>query len=251
MGRQERLEATVIPVTRSIPWRPVTHSNHLVVPLLRSEQSHFRHFVAQRALIAAQDLVGPAADGAPPARGLLTGGLHRCPRTRARFAVIERVVPLGPEPDGDQESARTAWFRRQVDAVEADGECVIGWVRGSASVGHRLPPADEALHLRCFPQPYQVALVIGHGVGGLLAYEAKVACTYLLPFHELLDRPIRDGDATPPATAMDWVNYEPARPVIGLRPAERRERAGPRSPDQLPTGGFLDSLRGLMGGPRP
>ncbi|MHB1225731.1 MAG: hypothetical protein ACYC2G_17010 [Gemmatimonadaceae bacterium] len=271
MGRQERLETTVIPVTRSIPWRPVTHSNHLVLPLLRSEQSHFRHFVAQRALIAAQEMVRPAADAGPPGCGLLTGRLHRCPRTRARFAIVDRVVALGPGPDSDLESTRTSWLRQQVEAVERTGEgaptgeeggagdgragggrVVIGWVRGSASIGHRLSTADEALHLRCFPRPYQVALSIGDGVGGLLAYEAKVACTFLIPFHELLERRIRDSDAAPPATAMDWVNYEPSIPVIGLRPEERRHLAAAAPAAAPPAAGLLGaaigSLRGLMGG---
>lgn len=270
MGRRERLETTVIPITRSIPWRPVTHSNHLVLPLLRPEQSHFRHFIAQRALIAAQELARPAASGDQGGCGLLTGSLHRCPRTHARFAIVERIVALGPEPDGDAESVRTSWLRRRMAAVEGEGEGedggggegsgegngerVIGWVRGSASVGHRLPPADEALHLRCFPRAYQVALTIGEGAGGFLAYEAKVACTFLVPFHELLDHVIRDGDATPPATALDWENYESSRPVIGLRPEERRLRAGLAPPPAPATGGLLgtalDSLRGLIGGSR-
>lgn len=268
MGRRERLETTVIPVARSIPWRPVTHSNHLVLPLLRPEQSHFRHFIAQRALIAAQELVRPAAGGDQVGYGLLTGSLHRCPRTHAHFAVVERIVALGPEPDGDVESVRTSWFRRRMEAVEegegegggegsgeGDGERVIGWVRGSVSVGHRLPPADEALHLRCFPRAYQVALTIGEGIGGFLAYEAKVACTFLIPFHELLDHAIRDEDATPPATALDWANYESSRPVIGLRPEERQARVG-LAPSPAPTTGgllgtALGSLRGLMGGSRP
>lgn len=267
MTRHERLKSTVIPVTRSIPWRPVTHSNHLVLPLLRPEQSHFRHFIAQRALIAAQELARPVAGDGQGGYGLLAGRLHRCPRTRARFAVVERVVAMGPEPDGDLESVRTSWFRRQMEGVEggsedgiggggggggaAGGERVIGWVRGSASVGHRLAPADEALHLRCFPRAYQVALGIGDGVGGFLAYEPKVACTFLIPFHELLDQVIRDGDAIPPATALDWENYESSRPVIGLRPEERAGRAGPAPARAPTTGGLLGSLRGLMGGSRP
>lgn len=255
MERHERLESTVIPVTRAIAWRPVTFSNHLVLPLLRSERSHFRAFITQGALAAAQDLARPLADGPSPGVALLTGTLHRCPRTRARFSVTDQVVPLGEAPDLEDDAARAAaWLRRRVEEVREDGRVVIGWAKGSGAVGHRLAPGDEAVHLRCFPEPYHVALALGDGTGGFLAYEGKVASTFLLPFHELLDREIGEDDPVPPATVLDWVNYEPARAVIGLRPEERWRLSGPASSQAQPGSGLLGtalgSIRGLMGGSR-
>lgn len=180
-----------MPLTRSICWRPLGDSYHLLAAVLGDRTTHHPLFVTQPALreIEEQRL---AISGDLPVAGLLGGTLARSAERGIIYITVTRVVPLPSMEPG--EPGRPA-FREAVDRIAAHlavcGEEIIGWYRSRARVGRRLLSGDERLMLEHFPEPWQTTLIFSaDGGGSFFRYKLEAERSFAIPFYELMEESV-------------------------------------------------------------
>jgi hypothetical protein len=238
-----------IPLEHAVLWRPLWCSNHLLVGLVRPDQRRFWLFAAQQALAAVQD---DAAERGAQACGLLAGALYECPTTGVEYQVIGAARALADagvlHPAATE--LRHARLREAREALDADGQTVLGWYAWRPRLETRLEAADEALFASGFERSYHVGLALSPQEGGIFAYERKLGRSFSIPFRELLP-PDGSPSDEPPLSVVGWDNYVSAVPVRRLQPAERgakRTLSGALPERRGVVAGAVAALRGLVGG---
>jgi hypothetical protein len=136
--------------------------------------------------------------------GFLVGDVYLAPDTGLPYVIGDSTVDVPWSIAGDH--LKSALLQgREIATAEARrrGGRLIGWYHCHVAPDARLSGADVEAHHACFDDPWQVALVVAHGVGrqggvfrvgpdGLRPGE-------YLPFYEL-----PDGTKT---AGLEWANY--------------------------------------------
>lgn len=209
-----------------------------------------------------------AADPRADHLGFLTGQLYRCPLTDTRYLAIDDLVPAQEPAFGDRTllNVAMAWPRLQVRLRE-EGRHALGWYHTHPGGQLELSSGDVSTHLRFFPQPWQIALLLTPGGQAPEAVvcqpdRARGLRASRMPFYELFESPeaLKAGSGA----GIRWVGYrsegevddelarelsgesavadEEAEPVAEADPAEEVEEAA--SADSEP------EAPGTGGGPR-
>ena len=209
-----------LPTAGSVLWRPA------VQELSRPDTDPCFIFVAPRVLAAVEDQLRSG-----PGQGLvgfLVGRVLTNPDTGFLYLVLDRAMPV-PQLSADGASERL--LTQSLAAVQRtvqpeDGE-LVGWYRTQPSGEPRVSVADHEAHLRSFPHPWHVALVVAGGrdgpKGGLFRPVGDPGSPVpYLPFFELPDAPGNGGASSP--SIVSWTNYGSPNP-----PPRPRSAAGSSS----------------------
>jgi proteasome lid subunit RPN8/RPN11 len=197
----------------SVLWRPA------VQELARPDIDPCFIFLAQGVIAAVED-----QRRSGPHQGLvgfLVGRVLTNPETGLLYVVIDRAMPV---PQLSVSGAGDRLVTQSLTAVQrtlqpADGD-LVGWYHTQPSGEPRISAADHEAHLRSFPHPWHVALVVGGGPegpqGGVFrpAGDPGSPVPYQ-PFFELLDPP-GDGNAATPSIVF-WTNYWSPNPPSRTR----------------------------------
>src|SRR5688500_5072365 len=115
---REQLRREPLPVARAILWRPLPDSYHLLASMMRAHEQLSRLITAQRASREVERHRRSAPD--LELGGFRAGRLCECPRSRARYAVVNTVEPFA---DGSEQAIGTRvtpeaynTVRRRLDA---------------------------------------------------------------------------------------------------------------------------------------
>ena len=214
-----------VPVAASILWQPIhTGSSGAASSFI---------YITQRALAAVEEHC--AAERAA-CSGLLTGDLYRSPDTEEPYVVIESTIRLPTSPgDNAKTSLVQGWVVAQ-SVLRATGEQLVGWYRSEGSTEEhvtaegvgtgepgptevKLSIAEAEAHTALFPQPWQIALKVGPGRGGVFSPAAGGAWAHrCISFHEIVD-PSAVGPDGSARTTLHWDNYRSDQAVVRADPA--------------------------------
>lgn len=217
-----------VPVAASILWQPI-HSG-------ASGAASSFIYISQRALAAVEDHCGAERT---TCAGLLTGELYRSPDTEEPYVVVESTIrlPASPPGSGGGDNAKASLVQGWVVAqsvLRATGEQLVGWYRGeggaaegeagertseSGPVEVKLSIAEAEAHTALFTQPWQIALKMGPGRGGVFSPAAGGAWAHRsISFHEIVD-PAAVGPDGGARTTLHWDNYRSDQAVVRTDPA--------------------------------
>jgi len=220
-----------MPVAASILWHP-THAG------AASAAPSFI-FITQRALSAVQE---HCAAMRATCSGLLTGQLFLSPDTGEPYVVVESTIRLPMSPGDTARGALVQGWVVAQSVLRATGEQLVGWYRGEGSDDETDAPqpteesesdevelslAEAEAHTALFPQPWQLALKVGPGRGGVFSPAAGGAWAHrCLSFYEVVD-PSAVGPDGSTRTGLAWDNYRSDQAVV---------RAGPPAVASPPPG---------------
>lgn len=213
-----------MPTTRAILWKPLPDSYHLLASMMRANEQQMHLFVTQRAFLQVERHLASGAD--LELGGFLAGHLYQCPRTRARYSIVNTIIPFA-DVTGDPIGVRvTEKAHKAVKTrLDAHGLVLIGWYRSGAGLGLQLLPDDIETHLAYFEQPWETTILILPDPlkprGGFFTYDPRVGRGYCVPFYELFDTTEPKAERMA-RTCVTWKTYVPSMPVE-LMPAEDRE----------------------------
>jgi hypothetical protein len=147
-------------------------------------------------------------------------------------------LPTSPG-DNAKTSLVQGWVVAQ-SVLRATGEQLVGWYRGEGGteehdtgergkssepgpVDVKLSIAEAEAHTALFPQPWQIALKVGPGRGGVFSPAAGGAWAHrCISFHEIVD-PSAVGPDGGARTTLHWDNYRSDQAVIRTEPAPAPE----------------------------
>jgi hypothetical protein len=207
-----------VPVAASILWQPI-HTG-------ASGAASSFIYITQRALAAVEE---HCAVERSACSGLLTGELYRSPDTEEPYVVVESTIRLPTSPgDNAKTSLVQGWVVAQ-SVLRATGEQLVGWYRGEDDAGERtsesgpaevkLSIAEAEAHTALFTQPWQIALKVGPGRGGVFSPAAGGAWAHrCISFHEIVD-PSAVGPDGSARTTLHWDNYRSDQAVVRADPA--------------------------------
>jgi len=210
-----------VPVAASILWQPI-HTG-------ASGAASSFIYITQRALAAVEE---HCAAERTACSGLLTGELYRSPDTEEPYVVVESTIRLPTSPgDNAKASLVQGWVVAQ-SVLRATGEQLVGWYRGegntddtaegtgeSGPVEVKLSIAEAEAHTALFPQPWQIAVKLGPGRGGVFSPAAGGAWAHrCISFHEIVD-PSAVGPDGSARTTLHWDNYRSDQAVVRADPA--------------------------------
>ena len=222
-----------LPTDQSVLWRPA------VQELARPDDDPSLIFIAQRALAAVEDHLVSAPHEA--LLGFLVGRVFETPETGMPYVIVHGAVRV-PQMivDGASERVVAQALAAAQRMLPPEDGVVVGWYRSDPTGVLKISADDHLAHVRHFPGPWQVVLLMtirpSGARGGCFrpAGEPGSPAPYL-PFYELLDAEnFRDGWKQPRVT---WSNYwspdpavwrvrsEPARPPR-VTPSGRPSGAG-------------------------
>jgi Meckel syndrome type 1 protein len=226
-----------LPTARAILWKPLPDSYHLLASMMRTTEQQAFLFITQRAFLQVERHLRSAPD--LELGGFLAGQLFECPRTHARYSVINTVVPFA-DVSSDALLARVTQesfdaVRRRLDAHRLS---LIGWYRNGAGLGLQLLPDDVETHLTYFDQPWQTTMLVmpdpAKPKGAFFTYDSRVGRSYCIPFYELFDSPGLDSKRLD-RTCVSWTTYVAAEPVAPLPVAEKEVVEATITPPRKPT----------------
>jgi len=230
---EARFPRQPLPTDQSVLWRPA------VQELARPDDDPSLIFIAQRALAAVEDHLVSAPHEA--LLGFLVGRVFETPETGMPYVIVHGAVRV-PQMivDGASERVVTQALAAAQRMLPPEDGVVVGWYRSDPTGVLKISADDHLAHVRHFPGPWQVVLLMtirpSGARGGCFrpAGEPGSPAPYL-PFYELLDAEnFRDGWKQPRVT---WSNYwspdpavwrvrsEPARPPR-VTPSGRPSGAG-------------------------
>ncbi len=220
-----------LPTEQSVLWRPA------VQELARPDDEPSLIFIAQRALAAVEDHLVSAPHEA--LLGFLVGRVFETPETGTPYVIVHGAVRV-PQMivDGGSERVVTQALAAAQRMLPPEDGVVVGWYRSDPTGVLKISSDDHAAHVRHFPGPWQMALLVTVRPSGTRggcfrpAGEPGSPAPYL-PFYELLDADsFRDGWKQP---RVSWSNYwspDPAVWRVRTEPAR-----GPRvTPSGRPSG---------------
>lgn len=226
-----------LPASGCVLWRPA------VQELARPDTDPCIVFVAPRVIAAVEDQLHSG-----PNQGLvgfLVGRVLTNPATGFPYVVIDRAMPvpqLSVAGGSDRLVTQSlAAVQRMVQPADGGAE-LVGWYRTQPSGEPRISAEDHDAHVRSFPHPWHVALVVAGGrdgpKGGLFrpASDPGSPVPYL-PFFELVEG---SGDQNMSnSSVVSWTNYWSPNPGRRARrdltldrwatPAGRVPTRGPHS----------------------
>jgi hypothetical protein len=212
-------------------WRPA------VQELARPDDDPSLIFLAQRALAAVEDHLVSAPHEA--LLGFLVGRVFETPETGMPYVIVHGAVRV-PQMivDGASERVVAQALAAAQRMLPPEDGVVVGWYRSDPSGVLKVSPDDHLAHVRHFPAPWQMALLVtirsSGARGGCFrpAGESGSPAPYL-PFYELLDAEnFRDGWKQPRIT---WSNYWSPDPAV-WRVRSEPARAPRISPSVRPSG---------------
>lgn len=192
------------PATGCVLWRPA------VQELAHPGTDPCAIFVAPRVIVAVEDQLHSGPDQGLV--GFLVGRVLTNPATGFLYVVIDRAMPV-PQLSVARGSDRLvtqslAAVQRMVQLADG-GEELVGWYRTQPSGEPRISAEDHAAHLRSFPHPWHVALVLAGGPGGPRgglfrpAGDPGSPVPYL-PFFELVESGDQNASSS---SVVSWTNY--------------------------------------------
>ena len=174
-----------LPLDRSVFWYPVDQDSE------GNRAQAYLRFISLGVLRAIAQQVG--ARPKEGRLGFLIGELFVCPDTNTRYVVAETTLTAPHPLRGDRtlQAVTLAWPRLQ-EQLKLKRRHLIGWYHTHPEGGFALTPSDETTHLRFFPQPWQMAIVLKPGFDVPHAIVCRPgtrgsSTAALLPFYELLE----------------------------------------------------------------
>jgi hypothetical protein len=230
-GGVARFPRQPLPTEQSVLWRPA------VQELARPDDELSAIFIAQRALAAVDDHLVSAPHEA--LLGFLVGRVFETPETALPYVIVHGAVRV-PQMivNGATERVVTQSLAAAQRMLPPEDGVVVGWYRSDPTGVLKISADDHAAHLRHFPRPWQVALLLTIRPGGTRggcfrpAGEPGSPAPYL-PFYELLDADsFRDGWKQP---RVSWSNYWSPDPAV-WRVRSEPARAPRITPSERPSG---------------
>ena len=204
-----------LPATGCVPWRPA------VQELAPPDTDACTILVAPQVITAVLDQLHSGPDQGLV--GFLIGRVLTNPATGLLYVVIDRAMPvprLSVAGGSDRLATQSLAAVQRSVQPGAGGEELVGWYRTQPSGEPRISPEDHDAHLRSFPQPWHVALVVAGGPplggpkGGVFRPVGDPGSSVpYLPFFELLEP---SG-----SSVMTWTNYWSPNPPPRAAAAER------------------------------
>jgi hypothetical protein len=250
---REQLRREPLPVARAILWKPLPDSYHLLASMMRAPEQHTRLFISQRAFLQVERHLRSAPD--LELGGFLAGHLCECPRSRARYSVVNTVVPFA---DVSEQAIGTRvtpeaynTVRRRLDAHRL---ALIGWYRNGSGLGLQLLPDDVETHLAYFNEPWQTTMLVlpdpSKPKGAFFTYDPRVGRGYCIPFYELFDAHAVESKRLE-RTCVSWTTYVPSMPVQPLAAGDREivettvmpMRSEPEPEPSEPIDEWLDAIK--------
>ena len=196
-----------IPVARSILWKPLPDSFHLLARVLEGVQK-YKIFISQDTLLDIEDRIRTSPQ--QHVLGLLLGNLYECTQTGERFVIVTAHLKSKHQLDEENDAiSPEVWESLQAELRSRSGH-LLGWYRSHSRIGRRLEPPDARVQDRYFPQPWQSVLLLNIDerriTGGLFLVEKRTGRSYLTPFYELLDSESA-RQAGVKRTCVSWYNY--------------------------------------------
>ena len=234
---REKVVRDPMPTDRAILWKPLPDSYHLLASMMRATTQQAFLFVTQRAFLQVERHVRSAPD--LELGGFLAGQLFQCPRTQARYAIINTVVPFADVSDDPLLSRVTEQtFYAVKKRLDRHQLSLIGWYRNGAGLGLQLLPDDVETHVTFFDKPWQTTLLVmpdsAKPKGAFFTYDARVSRSYCIPFYEVFDSPNVDAKRLD-RTCVTWTTYVAAEPVAPLPVAEKEVVEATVAPPRKPT----------------
>lgn len=211
------------PSSRAILWKPLPDSYHLLASMMRAAEHQASLFVTQRAFLQVERHLRSAPE--LELGGFLAGQLYECPRTHARYCVVNTVVPFA-DVTGEPIGARVTHmaFKAVRKRLDAHRLSLIGWYRNGTGLGLQLLPDDVETHLTYFDQPWQTTMLVvpdpAKSKGAFFTYDPRVGRSYCIPFYELFDTHAAEANRLD-RTCVSWTTYVPATPVAPLAVADK------------------------------
>ncbi len=241
-----------VPYARSILWQPVADMPRPTV------DEGYPIFIAQQALAAVHEHLATAPHTG--VLGFLLGDLFECPDTLVRYLVIDSTIRVRQVLLRDETlRALTRVSHRIGEELEQGGRELLGWYHSHPPLNLSLSPDDLKTQVQFFPEPWQVALIVGADQDGLVggfirSAESGSWASTCLPFYELLSAHLLE-ERSPrrrlePAQALSegairthvlWRNYrteawvEPEAPRAVAPPQNLPHDAPPPLPPPLST----------------
>jgi hypothetical protein len=213
-----------MPSSRAILWKPLPDSYHLLASMMRAIEQQAQLFITQRAFLQVERHLASAPD--LELGGFLAGYLGECPRTQARYAIVNTVIPFAEvtgEPIGVRVTDQA--YKAVSTRLRGHGLALIGWYRNGAGLGLQLLPDDVETHLTYFGNPWQTTLLVlpdaSKPKGAFFTYDPRVGRSYCIPFYELFDA-AKPGADRLALTCVGWKTYVPSVPVQPM-PSQDRE----------------------------
>ena len=230
-GGAARFPRQPLPTDQSVLWRPA------VQELARPDDDPSLIFIAQRALAAVEDHLVSAPHEA--LLGFLVGRVFETPETGMPYVIVHGAVRV-PQMivDGASERVVAQALAAAQRMLPPEDGVVVGWYRSDPTGVLKVSPDDHLAHVRHFPRPWQMALLVTIRASGTRggcfrpAGESGSPVPYL-PFYELLDaESFRDGWKQPRIT---WSNYWSPDPAV-WRVRSEPARAPRITPSGRPSG---------------
>jgi hypothetical protein len=197
-----------MPIEHAVLWQPVAAPNESPDP------GAYPVFITRRALEALNHYAFPS--GKAGVFGFIVGDLCHCPRTGILYVAVDGLIGLPQPVYGDKTGAVTAnvWPNLQQQLVKLKRH-LLGWYHSHPPMGVTMTPGDVEAHFAYFPQPWQVALVVGLGEHGPEAgffrpIAGAAAPDVPLHFFEILDPRVLTADGRR-RSFVHWKNYEVRR----------------------------------------
>jgi hypothetical protein len=148
--------------------------------------------------------------------GFLLGGLFECPKSGVRYVVVNEIIRVGAEAQGDQTSDMLArlWPPLQ-QKLRTGAQQLIGWYHNHPQEAPALSREDVGAHMMYFTQPWQAGLVLG-------TEDARPAAAWFrvtkddswhqvqLPFYEVLTHESAEAPGKK-RSFVPWANYKSYR----------------------------------------
>jgi len=174
-----------LPLDRSVFWYPAKQG---------AEPHRARAYLRFITLGALREIHQQVAARPKEGRlGFLTGDLFICPDTNARYVVVDSTTsaPLPVRGDRTLQAVTLAWPRLQ-EQLNVKRRRLLGWYHTHPEGGLELTASDVTTHLRYFPRPWQMAIVLkpraDEPLGVICRPGAKGSVkSAVLPFYELLE----------------------------------------------------------------
>src|SRR5207248_1623372 len=142
-----------LPTEQSVLWRPA------VQELARPDDEPSLIFIAQRALAAVEDHLVSAPHEA--LLGFLVGRVFETPETGTPYVIVHGAVRV-PQMivDGGSERVVTQALAAAQRMLPPEDGVVVGWYRSDPTGVLKISSDDHAAHVRHFPGPWQMALLV-------------------------------------------------------------------------------------------
>ena len=258
MTKRERLPSKPIPIARSIAWKPLDDSYHMLASMLAESGHNYVLLATQKFLAAAEGhAAASAAPGGPSPFAVMFGRLYRCSKSELRYAVIDELKPPPPAVLSDAGRPDVQKLRQFVhDEGQKGDRRIVGWLAALDEAAPRLPLPAERLQAECFPESWQSALVVvpslAYSSGGFYRYSVRAQRTCQVPFYELIEGTApKRGERK--RTVIEWCNYVTPEPVLrpGVPEAPPSNGSGTNGGSPFkPIGEMFSRVRGRVGGDR-